>query len=147
MLAEIGSVSRGTSREDLIPDFISELEYLDTDKLHSELIMAIQEKLEDNQNVEKYYDSEESRYDLESLVDTLDFFAPDYCYFGLHSGGGADYGFWISGELDDFDGLTVDDLNEIDDDYTGGALVINDHGNVSLYSVTNGVYAEIWSVV
>lgn len=47
----------------------------------------------------------------------------------------------------DFDGLVVGDLVEIRHDYTGQALHINDHGNVTLYAVRNGKLREIASRV
>jgi|DEB0MinimDraft_3_1074331.scaffolds.fasta_scaffold122795_2 hypothetical protein len=43
--------------------------------------------------------------------------------------------------------LRVGDLAEIPDDYIGDALVINDHGNATLYFVEGETYLEHWSLV
>jgi hypothetical protein len=110
--AELGSVISGTMRhEDLIPAFIDRLDDLKQELALSaadptnagceldivrqvgaidDFLGAIEQRME----VEGYCDSEESAYDLESLFDALEVFAPDGCYFGAHPGDGSDYGFW-----------------------------------------------------
>jgi len=47
---------------------------------------------------------------------------------------------------DDFDGLKVDDLSEVADDYTGEVLHVNDHGNCTLYASESGELKEIWAI-
>jgi hypothetical protein len=85
---------------------------------------------------------------VSDLFEALSEFAPPYGYFGAHPGDGADLGFWLDEFWEEnFEGMRVSDLSEIPDDYTGEALVINDHGNATLYAVANGQYREIWSVV
>lgn len=88
------------------------------------------------------------------LFDALDNFAPDYCYFGAHPDDGADYGFWLSEDWQqqarDDGVLFVNDLSEVSDSFRGLLCVVNDHGNVTLYSRTGGkvgTLREIWSVV
>jgi hypothetical protein len=47
----------------------------------------------------------------------------------------------------EYDGLAVDDLSEVPDDYDGEVLHINDHGNATLYACSEGALKEIASVV
>lgn len=144
----IGTVSSGTMREeDLIPSLVYELSrQKPLKRAHRKLVKEIESRM----NQEEYYESEEASYDLnERLFDALDAYAPAYFYFGSHPGNGSDYGFWLSeGFEDDFDGLKVDDLAEIPKDYYGEILVVNDHGNMSLYNRSrNNRLTEIWSIV
>jgi hypothetical protein len=146
--ADIGSISSGTMRnEDLIPVFTDELEYLakvNHHKDHLELIKTIRLAMQ----TKDYYETEGAMYDLESLFDTLYEYALPYFYFGAHPGDGADYGYWLSEDMENsFDGLKVSDLSEIPTGYTGEVLYINDHGNLTLYNVVRGRCYEIWSVV
>ena len=88
----IGTVSHGTMRpEDLIPCFHAVLFDLSPDKSTRAYLDDIMRR---RRTVDDYYDSDECHYDLEWLFDTLDEFAPPYCYFGSHPGNDSDYGFW-----------------------------------------------------
>jgi len=88
--ASIGSISSGTMREeDLIPCFISELEYLEHPQAKEH--RDVWEELDQNDK-ETYVDECASL--LEELFEALDECAPDFCYFGTHYGDGADFGFW-----------------------------------------------------
>ena len=147
MKAEIGSVSNGTMRiEDLIPCFLDVAKALGC---NPEWInnMRIEAEKED------YYSSEKSNYDLEELFDVLNEKAPPYCYFGAHPGDGADYGFWPNIDSLHYDfgeyenELKVDDTSEIPEDFQGFVLHINDHGNMTLYSVENGKLTEEWAII
>ena len=127
---QIGSVSTGTMlEEDLVPCFEYELRNYGVRVL-------------DNSS-------------LDELFDALDNLAPAFCYFGSHPGDDADYGFWIDQdniEAAVYDGeiiklSDVPDFGNTDEDVWQGAeyaLVVNDHGNMSLY---NRGGEEIWSVV
>ena len=146
-IARFGSISEGTTREeDLIPAFCEELRYLR--HRSTELNRIIRES-----NTRKYWndDNQDNRsWDLnECLFDMLNEHAPACAYFGSHPGDGSDYGFWISDMLEyEFDGLKVEDLSDIPQDYHGSILLINDHGNMSLYNRgMNGHLYERWSVV
>jgi hypothetical protein len=141
-----GSVSNGTMLEsDLIPTFCYELRNQRPCKReHLNLVREIEAR----QQSEGYYESEDAGFDLESLFDALDAYTAPYFYFGSHPGDGADYGFWLSEGFDsDFDGLKVSDLSDIPPAYVD-EVVINDHGNVSLYNRgRNHRLYEVWSLV
>lgn len=109
--AEPGSVSHGTMREeDLIPTFCCRLEELamenyplednvDVDSVnHLEKVKEIRGRIDESCEG-LYYGSEDAGYDLESLFDALDEYAPEGYYFGSHPGDSSDYGFWQCEEL------------------------------------------------
>jgi hypothetical protein len=109
-------------------------------------------------------------YLLEELFDKLNEHVPEYCYFGAHPGDGADYGIWVDSDVIDmcvYDGtlIRVEDLSELDDLLTDAGfipahvLVVNDHGNMTLYTQTATLVedcnkytlkieqTEVWSIV
>lgn len=149
----IGSVSHGTMREeDLIPDFLSELEsQRPLHRQHRKLVREIESRLnaaEDTEDGTPYFDCEDAGYDLEKLFDALNEYCAPYFYFGSHPGDGSDYGYWLSeGFEQDFEGLKVNDLSEVPRGFTGEVLIVNDHGNMSLYAYSRGRGREIWAVV
>ena len=145
----IGSISSGTMRpEDLIPTFAAELTRLAKQpgilspkrrKEQLEWLQVVTEDIADNQQVDS---------DLDILFDMLSEYAGPYFYFGAHPGDGSDYGYWLSESFaDDFDGLKVSDLSEVPSNYLGEVLLVNDHGNISLYVKSARKFREIWSVV
>jgi hypothetical protein len=145
----IGSVSCATMRpEDLIPAFVYELQ---TYRRRRQLKAGLGQELraiERRMRRKGYYESEEADYDLEWLFDALDEYAGPYFYFGAHPGDGADYGYWLSESFEeDFDGLKVNDLADVPKAYRGEVLVVNDHGNMSLYAKSARKLTEIWSIV
>lgn len=143
----IGSVSCATMREeDLIPAFVYELEsQRPLKREHRRKLREIKRRMEQD----GYYQSEDAGWDLnEFLFDALNEYCLPYFYFGSHPGDGADYGYWLSeGFEDEFDGLKVDDLSEVPTGYTGEVLLVNDHGNMSLYAYSRGRGREIWGIV
>jgi len=93
---------------------------------------------------------------LADIMEAMQGFAPAFVRFGAHDGDGADFGYWPDIEsLDDAvqagDVLKVSDLCEVPHLYTGEVMVVNDHGNVTLYAHTgdeNNPHAtEMWSCV
>ena len=143
--AEFGSISHGTMRpEDLIPVFCAELRSLG----HRSKELTRIEREFSKANTESYYESEDSLFDLEELFDMLNEHSPAYAYFGANMGDGSDYGFWLWEDFsEDFDGLKVEDLADVPDDYMGEILVINDHGNMTLYVKSSRKLREIWALV
>ena len=140
---QIGSVISGTMRkEDLIPCFVDEILWYDK---NNELALEINPRSE----LEGYYNSDDSNYDLESLFDELNNICDlPYFYFGSHPGDGSDYGFWLSEFMEsDFEGLKVSDTSDVPENYNGEVLHVNDHGNTTLYDAINGKLTEVWAIV
>lgn len=90
---------------------------------------------------------------FESIIEAtieLEAFAPAHCSIHMHEGDGALLGVWpdVESALNDEDVLRVSDLYDVPDSYSGLALLVNDHGNATLYDVrTGGAFREIWGVV
>ena len=104
-----GTVSHGTlRREDLIPTFMEKLDEMLEDSTflpgadHPSRVGTYgswQDRLgsiERNTKVDGYYDSEDADYDLETLFEGLNEYAPPGFYFGAHPGDGSDFGYWVS---------------------------------------------------
>ena len=145
----IGTVSHGTMRpEDLIPDFLWELEHLNKDA--AEKIETDYPEYTDAEEDSDFWD-EDATYMLEALFDALNEQAPAFCYFGATEGDGSDYGFWPNLEAAEEESLKVSDLSEIPPRYCGHVLHVNDHGNITLYwkaSTSPRVpLKEIWAIV
>lgn len=152
----IGSVSSGTMREkDLVPAFIWEAKRLKLTRDEHKEVLAIQRRTESkydyrNTNGDNcdYWESETASFDLEELFDILDAHSLPYFSFGAHPGDGADFGWWLSESFqEDFDGLKVSDLSEVPSAHTGEVLLVNDHGNLTLYVYSRGRRREVWGVV
>ncbi len=146
----IGSVSHATMRaEDLIPRFISELQsQKPLHRAHRKLIRQIERDMKHSDYWTQDSDGYGACYDLDDLFNALNDYAPTYFYFGAHPGDGSDYGYWLDESfIDDFDGLRVNDLSEVPTGYTGEVLLVNDHGNCSLYAYSRGRRRELWAIV
>ena len=146
----MGSISHGTMRnEDLIPDFLALLEQLARkakNRNHISMCADIRRRMKQF----NYYTSTDADIDLnEDLFQALNEYAAPYMYFGAHPGDGSDYGFWLDEDMEDhFDGIKVADLSEVPDDYAGEILLVNDHGNVSLYlKARTQEPREVWAFV
>jgi len=154
----IGSISHATMQpRDLIPCFADELEQLakQSDPVNADHLSLVRECRE---LTEQDYESEDpetiERIGCilnEGLFYALDEYSPEYCYFGSHPGDGSDYGFWIDHEaineaIADHELLRVDDLSNVPDWYNGSVLVVNDHGNATLYAPIVE-YREVWGIV
>ena len=145
---EIGSRTHGTLRnQDIADAILSDLRKIG---YHPGNLSAIEDIAAN--------DGEEGEFDAECIADAMDelnAFVPAYCYYGSHEGDGSDIGVWVS--MDSVDEavrdstiLKVDDLSEADGNAAQGfeyILVVNDHGNCSLYPVILTHGEEIWGVV
>lgn len=149
--ASFGDVSTGTLRnEDLLPTFADELAYqLGRQQRrfkraqHRALIRAAATLIRTED-----FDMEDASECVNDLQDALNEFAPPYGYFGTAEGDGASFGFYISASaIEEFDGLKVSDLSEVPAGYRGEFMVVNDHGNISLYTKNSRRETFIWSVV
>lgn len=145
--AMLGSVSSGTMRtEDLLDALSYELDY-QLSRQSKRFPRAAQRKLIREANSPKLT-AEDAQYVVEELFEALQDFAPPYACFGAHPGDGADYGYWLSEDIErEFDGLKVDDTSEVPADYSGEVLHVNDHGNMTLYVANKGKLREIWGIV
>lgn len=151
---QLGSISTNTLRsEDLIPAFADELRRI-RGALPRDLANEVRAF-----NAGKYDTTHGCDVELvNSLIEELNNYAPDYCYFGAHNDDGADFGFWLQDDWQQCakdDGVKfVADLSDVsmmtlvEDGQPRVVCHVNDHGNATLYSIApNGKAREIWSVV
>jgi len=86
---------------------------------------------------------------LEALID----YAPPFTYVGTHPGDGADLGCWpdhdaIEMAIHDKEMLRIGDLADLPANYTGGYVLVNDHGNMTLGHAINGESVQVhWAIV
>ena len=96
--------------------------------------------------------------DLEEIFDAicewLDYrHVPSYAFLGNHPHDGASFGLWpdhdhIEMAIQDGDLLSCNDLSEIPSSYTGGYVLVNDHGNISYGYALRGESIDVfWSAV
>jgi hypothetical protein len=158
---QIGSVSHGTMRdEDLLDTFADVLRPLAIragNEAHGELCDEadrIWEVLNETRHAsaEEIENAPEEAADVvQELFDALGKYAPTYCQFGAHEGDGSDYGFWpdddaMSMAVSDGEAIKVSDLSEVPADWRGVVVLVNDHGNVTVYEPVT-VWREVWSCV
>jgi len=122
------------------------------------------------EKAERYW-QEDASEDCNTLQDILSNHAAPFCYFGNTEGDGSDFGWWVSREcleMGVYDGeVLLESSNGSKDAYSCGRIrgaesakeamrevparnvryrmVINDHGNVTLYDRRNG--REVWGIV
>lgn len=152
--ADIGSVSSGTLRKvDLLTAFADELDAQLKRQNKSypratyRKLLREAYKLNRNSNSDNFSDEVDAV--LDELENALGDFAPPYCSFGSHPGDAADFGYWIHDDIQaDFDGALVSDLSELPRSHRGEVLLVNDHGNMTLYTVNSRrVLREVWTTV
>jgi hypothetical protein len=156
--AKLGTISHGTLRtEDLLDTFASELEDL-VQRNAKEWCSAqgrirrdtYMELIGEAQDLDVENDDDDIGSELlMQLEDSLQDFAAPYSHFGSHEGDGSDYGFWP-----DFDALAMDDVLKVSDlaevpaNTVCEVMLVNDHGNVTLYTANgDGTFTELWSCV
>jgi len=147
---QVGSVSSGTMRpEDLIPTFTGELLSIDRNNKVGNHVNRILNKSNADQ-LQEYFDSEDSGYDLDALFDELNNVCDlPYVHFGSHEGDGSDYGFWIEyNEVEDDakygDLKIIENEVELEKDYTGQVAFKSEY-EYRLYNVVKGkLTTQIW---
>ncbi len=157
----IGEVSTATEYPDLVPDLMDELRKQvkgkrgETAATHRELLRDIQKRINHKYpdgEVRDYYDDGDVERDIDDLVEALDYYSAPYFRFCAREEGNSMqrsvYGYWQNiSDLEDFDGLKVNDTSDIPAGYRGEVLHVNDHGNMTLYVKTARKLIEVWGVV
>ena len=157
---EIGPISEGTTRTaDLLTTFANYLEAhipahtLEQNKSHNVISITSQtaQLINDARNIDPESRPEAADDIVIELICTLDSLAAPYTFFGAHSGDGACFGFWpnlfeVNAQIHDGEMLKVNDLADVPNDWCGPVLVVNDHGNQTLYGVKKRL-VEIWRTI
>ena len=166
---EIGSISEGTLKvSDMMPTLLDLGERLLMGrKDRGEFIKVRNEWNQLVEDVETSAEEGEMDVDIDTYVPACDMFdemiellnsyTPDYTYLGMHHGDGANLGVWPMSEL--LDNLGTDEEVDRSDELPVASkvkqdhwLVVNDHGNCTLYRKVRWGRAgyrwvECWSVV
>lgn len=153
----IGSISEGTLRaQDLLRTFADTLESLTPEPRSAAIAEAreladLLDSLEDD-GAEGTHERDVASELLDELMCALSDAAPDYVYFGTHEDDCACFGFWplidwMEEDAGAGDLLKVGDLADIPDEHDGLVMIVNDHGNVTLYDVRDGTAVDLWSCV
>jgi hypothetical protein len=140
----IGSISHGTLRTlDLLDTFVSEIQ-------RSRLTKAQRKLVNDCKRVVRLEaDDEEAGHYLDELFNVMDELALPYMYFGAHEGDGSDFGYWPSIESiqEDMRTRELANADKVSDDFTGLAVEVNDHGNMTLFQYKRGKRVILWDCV
>lgn len=150
---QVGPVSSDTMRvEDILPVFVNEL--LTVDPVNSVGTDVWAKYSEYEEGDDTYWESEESGYDLDDVMDELNNVCDvPYVYFGASEGDGACYGYWVEYNAveDDiqFDELlAVANEEEIPDGYVGLVALVDPKKKnevLGLYNSANGNFESmIW---
>lgn len=149
--ASFGDISTGTLRnEDLLPTFADELSYQlgrQQKRFKRTQHRALIREAAATIRTEDFNSASASEL-VNDLGDALGEFAPPYGYFGYIEGDGASFGFYLTPDaIEEFNGLKVNDVSKVPTDYRGEFMVVNDHGNVSLYAKNSRRETLIWTIV
>ncbi len=155
MTAQVtGSIISGTLQSaDLIPAFTAELKRQIGDDWeasgHADLLLDSDAMAKNPRQMTEGELTEQVNALLDALNDPD--FGPPFCTFGAHEGDGADFGWWpcvswLEDNVTDGEVLKVSDLSEVPDHWGQYVMLVNDHGNVTLYAPARE-WQEVWSVV
>ncbi len=91
---EIGSLVnyRSLRSEDLIPAFLELLKGIDDDFITESYCEIPYDAQFDDEH--DFWESEQSIWIMECIVDRLNDYTPEGYYFGAHEGNGSDFGVW-----------------------------------------------------
>jgi hypothetical protein len=156
----VGVISDHTMEpEDTVPALVEALESVRDADMHPLTVNLLDVMLDDPYDPER--DEADAPEIVSDLMDVLQEHAPAFTYVGAHSGDGSCLGVFpdeneITAAIRNGDLISVSDLSELPEDYSGYILLINDHGNTSLLSVRsseltevdNGkAFNEVWAIV
>lgn len=153
----IGTISHGTMRpEDLIPAFIAALDSLHLEAGQRATLRACRNEWRSALSLTRrkpgrwegmYYDMIDNL--MEELWIMMGDHCPCYCNFGSHEDDGSDYGVWIDHDAMEEDRRTGDlpETRYVVPGYSGPAVSVSDHGNITLYEYTRGRARVVWSIV
>ncbi len=152
----LGVISEGTLKTaDLIPAFVDALTPLHLTKAERTIVKEITTHLHYGRDEDPQSDEGEcAQYDYDALSDMVSARCPDHTYFGPGQGDGACFGVWPSDEIHSAPTDEVgkgDELPPCTASQPDHFLVVNDHGNSTLYRKRrqgkNHRWVECWSVV
>ena len=83
---------------------------------------------------------------LENLWTLADGYAPPYTSLRMSEGDGSDLGVWFDSDAFEYDRRNGE-IRDRSATVNGLAYEVSDHGNVTLYSVTNGRARELYGIV
>ena len=147
--ANLGTVSAGTLKtEELLPRLLGQLAFLTgmehaeeaPDKDRNGWLMKVKlwQAIDKRMQVDGYYQTADSEFDLDALIAALNDYAPPFCRFGAHDG--ADFGFWVDGPAlaeaqTDGDVYAIDAGNDWPDDTLPAAYILElgPHGKETLF--------------
>ena len=138
----IGVVVEETNTEELVTQLIEELRsQKPLHRVHRRLIREIESRM----CGESYHEDGDDQTDIDDLMEALSEYAPPYFRFRKERWS---YGYFLSSSFDEeFDGLHVTDLSAVPRGYVGEVVVVNDHGNMTLYAYSRRRKRELWAIV
>jgi hypothetical protein len=141
----IGDLIHGTyTLEDLIPEFLDAAFRLQLSRPDRSIAVEIRNR---SRKSDYFDDRDIATEDRATLEELLNRYAPPYVFFGCRPGSSG-FGFYLpSNFAEDFDGLKVNDTADVPTGYSGEVMLVNDHGNVTLFNYSRGRGYVIWAVV
>lgn len=148
----IGSISHGTLRDQDLAQAIYDALRSTGDRKDSDLIMRELFHVANGDD-----ESEFASEIVNDGIDALSDYCPPFCYAGMHEGDGSDLGIWpdleaLEAAVADGDVIKIGDLADLDSlavsELRGAnmAMLVNDHGNVTLFELHIAAKA-VWDCV
>lgn len=147
----IGSISTGTHLvHDLIPRYLDAVNSIALTKENRKVVNAISRRFDSTRTPQDILIE-----DLDTLTLLLEDSVPEHTYFGAHEGDGADFGVWVDWEGIEY-AIKAGEMGRSDSlPNPGNALdwmvrhwlIVNDHGNATLYRRSHNRWMKVWEVV